>query len=144
MDNTAAGIVSPRPFAALAPLGGCQRLFGALTDQVSFQFCNRGYLCEEEFPHGARRNAREVAEHQINVASHNFESTLRAGRPILNQFSAAGREKSFLDSIGQLLPVEGVPTIAQCRLRSERRLKVSALANDALGHKRSITVSRSK
>ena len=46
-----------------APLGRCQRLLGALTDQAGFQFGNRGHLREEEFPHRARRDAWKVAEH---------------------------------------------------------------------------------
>jgi len=48
----------------------CQRVLSALTDQASLQLCNRGHLCEEEFPHRARRDAWKVAEHQIDVAGH--------------------------------------------------------------------------
>jgi hypothetical protein len=61
----------------------CQRVLSALTDQASLQLCNRGHLCEEEFPHRARRDAWKVAEHQIDVAGHErAEQVHVTGEPV--------------------------------------------------------------
>ena len=60
----------------------CQRVLSALTDQASLQLCNRGHLCEKEFPHrpggtlGRSQNTRSTSL----ATSERSRSTLRVSR----------------------------------------------------------------
>ena len=67
------------PLNARAPFGlpsftprdfGGQRFLGALADQDRLQLRHGGHLREQKLPHRPRRDAREVAEHQINLTGH--------------------------------------------------------------------------